>query len=146
MTELLAFAREVGDLEKFKFHYYRLAKNAWDQMKERPAQIKLKRYFYAPRPALCLEWLIQFEETPPMDLPSLCDGWIHDQKLKRDISDLVALKAVAKEADVVPPYPSLDAFIRSALKYELKFPVTSKNNDEAALKKADFLFQKFISA
>lgn len=143
-SELLAFGKEVADLQAFKFHYDRLARNAWEQIQEHPSEVKLKRYFYALRPVMCLQWINHYSETPPMDLPSLCAGLIQDAAFQREISELVEQKSVAKESDIVKRSSALDSFIALALSHKTEPPVKSRKDRQTSIHKADRLFQKII--
>lgn len=145
-AELLAFVKEIVDLGVYKFHYDRLARNAWEQIQEHPTEVKLKRYFYALRPVMCLKWIIRYEEAPPMDLPSLCAGIIQDADLRRKISNLVDQKAAANESDVVKRSILLDSFLESALSQKTESPVKSKRDRREAFRKADKLFQRLIGS
>ena len=143
-SELLTFVREIADLEAFKFHYDRLARNAWDQILESSSEVKAKLYFYALRPAMCLQWIRKYDDTPPMDLPSLCTGVIRDEALQREIHSLVALKTTLRETDTAQRNDLLDSFIESVLVQKSERPAKSTRNEIAAIERADELFRKIV--
>lgn len=143
-TDLLAFAEEVANLQTFEYHYYRLAMNAWEQIQQNPLEVKLKLYCYALRPTLSLQWILQYESIPPMDVPSLCDRLIKDEKLQDAISNLINLKAQSKEQNIIPRNYLLDYYINLVLERKPERPLEVISGN-IFLEKADNLFRKFIS-
>lgn len=109
------FCTSCADLQSFSYHYDRLARHAWDRIVKSDDNPKLKLYCYALRPALSLEWIRQFSQTPPMDVYSLCTRLDLNQNLVQDIGALITIKASAHESDLIPRMNALDAFIMSAL-------------------------------
>ena len=69
--------------------------------------VRLKKYFYALRPALALYWLRTRADTPPMDIPGLCAGLELDRgivALDRFIeAELAAAKNAAEPGDSTAP-------------------------------------------
>jgi predicted nucleotidyltransferase len=74
--------------------------------------VRLKKYFYAIRPAMALRWLRCRPHDPlPMDLPSLRAGVALDPALSQALDHLLALKAQAHELGTGPRMKRLDDFI-----------------------------------
>lgn len=142
VSDLLKFVRDITDIESIKDHYYKITVNVWKQIEENADEVKVKLYCYALRPALALKWVYQFNSVPPMDIKSLCEKLINDTGLYKEISDLIILKAKAKEADLIPHSRLIDSFIESILSMHsggFKETIT----DEKIIK-ADILFRKII--
>ena len=142
--ELFAFIQETANLQAFAYHYDRLARNAWEQIQQSSNEVKLKLYCYALRPSLALQWILQFNKLPPMDMPSLFRGLIKDEKLQNEISALFKLKASAKELDLMPRNKILDPYIESCLRYKAEPPSVLLKDEHQSIEKADVLFQKII--
>lgn len=142
--DLLTFALETANPHALKYHYDRLARNAWEQIQQNAVEVKVKLYCYALRPVLALQWIMQYDKAPPMDMPSLCQGLIKEAVLQKAIAGLVDLKSKAKEGDLTPRNPILDSFIEGILQNKAERPIELAQNENNILEKADHLFQKII--
>ena len=143
--QVLQFAYEVANLDLIKYHYYKLAHNAWSQLEKDKDEVKLKSYFYALRPALSVQWISKFGQIPPMDLLSLMDTLIKDPKLKNAISMLITLKATATEDAKMVRNEIVDFFIQqilSKLPQQKNLPPIISDQDFA---QADTLFKKILT-
>lgn len=142
-NELFSFVNENVALDAIRYHYHRLAQNAWRQI-DQSTDVKLKHYCYALRPVLCLKWISQFNEAPPMDLPTLCKDLIQDESLKGEISNLVNAKFNSKESDRVIKNKVLDKFIETVLQHNIERPLNFMKTRATAINKANTLFRKII--
>lgn len=115
---LLDFAKKTANIQAFHYHYDRLARNAWEQIQQNAEQVKLKLYCYALRPVLSSQWTLQYNQTPPMDMPSLCKGLINETALLEEIDRLIRLKATANEGDIFQRNVILDTHIASVLEHK----------------------------
>ncbi len=142
-TELLKFAKNCANLSHVAYHYNRLVNNAWELIVNSDGHPKLKLYCYALRPALALEWIRQFHETPPMDMYSLCNRIKLDQTMLTEIKTLLSLKTFSDESDCISRMQRLDTFILTALQTNVeKQSITPL--PEKILNEANQLFRKFI--
>lgn len=78
-------------------------------------QVRLKRLFYALRPALSLEWLRRHGTVPPMDLPALLAGCPPPSELGEVIDELLERKARTHELGAGPVPGTVDAYLRREL-------------------------------
>ena len=140
--EIMQFAMSVADLKRIKYHYFQLAMSVWRQMEEDTQEVMLKRYFYALRPALSLQWATMLTQIPPMTLSSLVKT-IEDPALARAIAQLVALKATSQEKTKVAHNFALDSFIKQVLSEQI-IEQESLSRDNEIVKRADALFRRII--
>lgn len=84
-------------------------------------EVNLKKYLYAMRSALCLRWLRDRGDLPPMDLPSL-RAVATGQGESEMLDDLLARKAVTSELGGGPRMAVADAMIREALDWASAHP------------------------
>ncbi|MEG9499157.1 nucleotidyltransferase domain-containing protein [Mannheimia indoligenes] len=75
-------------------HYRGIARNALSQL-DLNNEIKLKKWFYILRPLLAVQWVIQQNSIPPMELSKLQQ--MLPQALQNEIDELVQLKATQSE-------------------------------------------------
>lgn len=143
LSGLLAFAKEVGNLQAFHYHYDRLARNAWEQIQQNADQVKLKLYCYALRPVLAVQWILRYEQTPPMDMSSLCKELTAEKELLHEIDILIQRKAVANEGDIIQRNTMLDAYIDSVLCTKAE-RVAETAPDSGLIERADQLFRALI--
>jgi uncharacterized protein len=110
LRDILAMA---PDLHATAQHYASLARRTHEAYLTGP-EVSLKKYLYALRPALCLRWLRDRAELPPMDLPSLRAVATSPGEPEM-LDELLARKAVASELGVGPRLAIADALIRQML-------------------------------
>lgn len=144
--ELFAFAKKTANTQEFRYHYDRLARNAWEQIQQNQTNVKVKLYCYALRPAMATQWIQQYNEVPPMDIISLCNGLIKEGELLNTISSLISKKATAKEGDVIPRNSILDLYIESILKDVAERPVRLLKDNSVFINEADDLFRRIIKS
>ena len=111
VTALRDLAMRTGSRRPARHHYLRLGQSQYEKELAGRDTVRLKRYFYALRPALALRWLRMRPDAPPMDLPSLRAGLELESELDRCIEDLTALKARQSEMGTGPRIGMLDRFV-----------------------------------
>ena len=132
-------ARVAAHPPALSYHYDRLARGAWSAGK---ADIRLKSYFYALRPALALLWLRDRGTAPPMDLPALLAGLPPPKAVEEAIQALLPRKATAAEADTISRHPALERFLADVLAQPAARPAAWDR--EPARIAADALFKAFV--
>ena len=100
----LPFTRELSSLIPSYFslragchHYLSMAKNTFENDLQ-SRQVKLKKYFYALRPALAGLWIVENKEVPPMEFSKL-RLIIEDGKWQATVDELMERKKVSDEKD-----------------------------------------------
>jgi predicted nucleotidyltransferase len=77
-------------------------------------QVKLKRYFYALRPALACLWIVERQTVPPMEFGKL-RVIITDDKVQHAIDELLERKKLADEKALITPVPVLNQWLSDTL-------------------------------
>jgi len=105
-------------------------------------QVKMKRYFYALRPALACLWIIEKQTLPPMEFEKL-RVLITDDEIQTAIDALMKRKLLADEKTLIAPLPLLNNWLTDILKYchtqVPLLPVLIQQPDEL-----NIFFRKFI--
>lgn len=143
-ADILDFSKQTANIQAIRYHYDRLARNAWEQILQSANEVKVKLYCYALRPVLSVQWILQYNEPPPMDMLSLCKGLISDAVLEKEISGLIDLKSGAKEGDMITRSSVLDSMINTVLEDKAERPVESVQDEMVLIYKADQLFLKLV--
>lgn len=100
--------------ERLRRHYFHLgAKQAFEWQADVP--VRLKRIFYALRPAFALQWLRTHGTVPPMDLPTLRQGCECPPGLAAEIDDLLARKAETHELGTGLVPSAIAAYVKGEL-------------------------------
>lgn len=79
-------------------------------------EVKLKKYFYAIRPALCLRWLAELDDgktLPPIDISALIDETPVSDAEMEAIATLMEQKREASEMGMGKRIPVIDAMIEA---------------------------------
>lgn len=113
VTALRDLAARARYRRPARHHYLRLGSSQYEREIAGHKTVRLKRYFYALRPALALFWLRSREDAPPMDMPGLRAGLRLDRELERTIDDLIVRKARESEIGTGPRIDVLDRFIEA---------------------------------
>jgi len=122
-------------------HYLAMAHNTLrDDLQ--PEQVKLKRYFYALRPALACLWIVEKQSVPPMEFQHL-RVMISDNKVQNAIDELLDRKKVADEKALIKPVPLLNQWLSNTLDWcKACIPeLPSEKNDSGELNN---IFRKYI--
>jgi len=122
-------------------HYLSMAHNTLrDDLQNE--QVKLKRYFYALRPALACLWIVEKQSVPPMELEEL-RVMITDTKVQNVIDELLERKKIADEKAMITPVPPLNQWLSDTLNWCKEripmLPSEKKQPDEL-----NDIFRKYI--
>ncbi|WP_083227878.1 nucleotidyltransferase domain-containing protein [Mucilaginibacter sp. PPCGB 2223] len=131
------FTNELCDLMPAYFslrsggnHYLSMANNTLrDDLQG--DQVKLKRYFYALRPALACQWIVEKQTVPPMEFDKL-RILIRDNSVQKSIDDLLEKKKDADEKAFITPVPLLNEWLTDTLNNcREKMPLLPSEKKEA---------------
>jgi uncharacterized protein len=124
-------------------HYLSMAANTFDHDLQ-GSEVKLKKYFYALRPALACLWIIKTGKTPPPMEFSRLRTIVEDVTWHRAVDELLKQKELSDEKSMISPVPVLQQWIGETLKYCKEqadaIPPVTHNTVEL-----DVLFRKYIS-
>lgn len=105
-------------------------------------QVKIKRYFYALRPALACRWILEKQSVPPMEFDKL-RTLINDFTINHAIDDLLKRKLAADEKSFIEPVIELnqwlDATLKSCKEKLVDIPVRKHTAEEL-----NAIFRKYI--
>lgn len=146
----LGFADELRGLMPKYFslrsganHYLSMAHNTLRDDLQRE-MVKMKRYFYALRPALACLWIIERRSVPPMEFEPL-RTLITDSTVQYSIDELMKQKLVVDEKALIAPITLLNEWLATTLlwcKEQLPLlPAIKQETDEL-----NEVFRKYILA
>jgi predicted nucleotidyltransferase len=105
-------------------------------------QVKLKRYFYALRPALACQWIIEKQTVPPMEFDRL-RMLISDDIVQKNIDDLLEQKKTADEKAFITPVALLNEWLTDILNYcREQMPLLPSEKKDA--NELNEVFRKYI--
>lgn len=94
--ELTALAERIFDRKKIGYHYFSLGKRQSASLSKN--ETKLKRLFYALRPAMALQWLMQNNSgMVPMRFQSLMDEIELAPEVRMQVDEMLIKKMATKE-------------------------------------------------
>lgn len=142
-NDLIDFSEKTLRMSSGFHHYLNLGRKHFETQIADLEHVRLKKYFYALRPALALKWLRAYPgDVPPMNLQQLVNGLEIKPQIVEIISDLIVRKANLDEAELIAPISELDEFITDeyAIADAAEKPRERPNfNDEA-----DQLFRNIV--
>ncbi|MBN9382644.1 MAG: nucleotidyltransferase domain-containing protein [Chitinophagaceae bacterium] len=122
-------------------HYLSMARNTFEGELQ-GEKIKLKKYFYALRPALACRWIVEKRSVPPMEF-GILRTLVMDSNWQKAVDELLVQKRSANEKALVSPIPVLQYWIEETLTH-----YKEKGDDIPALKgdpeELDNIFRKYI--
>jgi len=113
------------------YHYLHIADSKERKHISKKATVKAKKYVYALRPLLALEWLRTSDSLPPMAMPEIMAGVDLPENVRGAIVALVEHKAATPEGAPVDRNPLLDAWMEESLERGRAFA------DRAPVRKTD---------
>ena len=123
-------------------HYLSMAENTFSNDLQGP-EVRLKKYFYALRPALAARWIVDTETLPPMEF-RLLRTQVDDQAWQDAVDQLLALKLQSNEKSMVVQQPILHTWITETLEYcKSKAQQLLPHREEIA--PLDQIFRKYIA-
>jgi uncharacterized protein len=113
--QMLELAERAADRTGLARHYFHLGTRQWRTYFDDGCNSKLKRVFYALRPALALRWLSihQHLNVPPMHFPTLLDQSDVSREIFTLCQELIARKAVTRELGSAPVPEPIIRFIET---------------------------------
>ncbi|WP_442678240.1 nucleotidyltransferase domain-containing protein [Sphingomonas sp. ASY06-1R] len=145
IARLRALADDVIDSRALAHHYARLGSNAAERWLDGDADVAVKKYFYALRPALVIRALrLAPEIRPPMHLAALIRAARLPEDIVTDIATLVEAKQRTNERSDGAKLPRLDAIIRSELGRAADVPGRA-DASSMALQRADDIFLELVN-
>jgi len=91
--------------------------------------VKTKKYFYVLRPILAMLWIEQDLGVVPMEFETLVKTLVDDERLLKDINQLLADKKKGFETEYAPRVDSISEFVNAELeRLEAKTQQIEKND------------------
>lgn len=103
----------IYSVEKGIYHYRSMARSNYRSYL-REESVPLKKYFYALRPLLAIQWLEQYGSAPPIEFHKVLT-LVKDNQLLDTIHALLETKRASREKALAPAIPVLNEFIESEL-------------------------------
>ncbi len=124
-------------------HYFSMARNAFENDLQ-GEQVRIKKYFYALRPLLAAQWIIEKQNVPPMEFAPL-RTIITDTAVQQGIDELLERKKDSNEKTTITPVTVLQQFIADGLLHcKTAGETLAAHNGDT--EKLDEFFRSWISA
>lgn len=112
--ELLELVSTVFDRARTRRHYAHVGRGQWSNAIDGDV-VRLKRVFYAIRPAVTLAWMDQHDGVPPMNLDELLAGTAMPEDVLGELAVLREQKARTRELGTAPIPPLIALWVQSQL-------------------------------
>ena len=139
--ELQSLMKKYFSLRAGGNHYLSMAYNTVEQELQ-GNQRKLKKYFYALRPLLACNWIIEKQEVPPMEF-GILRTLITDLSLQAEIDRLLGLKISSDEQALTEPIPIIDSWISERMLFCQKM-VPQLSSEKFTAEELDVIFRKYV--
>jgi hypothetical protein len=122
--DLLALVGRVVDPARLRRHYLHVGRAQWagaaapDDAAAGERRVRLKRVFYAIRPAVTLRWLDEHDGVPPMSLDQLMAQVDVPDAVAAEVAELRVLKARTRELGVAPVPRAIAAWVEDVFAAE----------------------------
>lgn len=107
-------------------------------------EVNLKKYFYAVRPAMALQWLRERPDPPPMDLPGLLAGITLPPDVAAALESLRQAKRVSSEVGIGARIVALDDYIEEQAQWGLAAKGRQPAPDPELVKQSNALFRAAV--
>lgn len=126
------------------YHYYGLLATQRGRHIEGREVVNLKKYFYAVRPAIALQWLRERADPPPMDLPGLLAGVSMPREAADALEALRRAKMASTEVGEGPRIAPLDAYIDEQAAWGMKARGPLPAPDPQLVEQSNALFRAAV--
>ncbi|TQK70796.1 hypothetical protein FBY23_2577 [Nocardioides sp. SLBN-35] len=109
--DLLDLVAAVTDPARVRRHYLHVGRGQWANARVGADLVRLKRVFYAVRPAVTLRWLDGNVGVPPMNLDELLAESEVPGGVRAELEGLRNLKARTRELGDAPVPPAIAAWV-----------------------------------
>ncbi|MEQ8187580.1 MAG: nucleotidyltransferase domain-containing protein, partial [Candidatus Eremiobacterota bacterium] len=100
--------------QKSTFHHYSSIVKSTFRDSLQGESVKIKKYFYALRPALACRWIEERKTVPPMEFNSLLTI-LPEGVLKNEIHKLLNEKIYGEETDLKPKIPIINEYLEQEI-------------------------------
>jgi uncharacterized protein len=145
--QMLDLAERAADRTGLARHYFHLGTRQWRTYFDEGRNAKLKKVFYALRPALALRWLSIHPHlnVPPMHFPTLLEQSDVSRELLALCQELIARKAVTRELGSAPvPQPIIQFVDAEFERAEQLMAGKSNTIDSDIMQSAAKLFRETV--
>lgn len=105
--ELLALVEAVADPVRVRRHYLHVGRAQWARANDGAGAVRLKRVFYAIRPAVTWHWLDTHDGVPPMSLDELLAATPVPDDVREEVDTLRQFKARTRELGTAAAPPAI---------------------------------------
>lgn len=125
-------------------HYYGLLATQRGRFIAGRDAVNLKKYFYAVRPAIALQWLRERTDAPPMDLPGLLSGVVLPASAAAALEALREAKKSSSELGEGPRIAALDNYIEQQAAWGLNVKGRMPRPDPELVQQSNALFRAAV--
>jgi len=123
------------------YHYSSILKSTFRDSLQGES-VKIKKYFYALRPALACRWIEERKTVPPMEFNSLLTI-LPEGVLKNKIQTLLNEKIYGEEFDLKPVIPVINEYLKKEISHFVEY-VTTLSPSQAEEKIFDETFREIL--
>lgn len=124
------------------YHYFSITKRSLALLNE-TQPIKIKTYFYALRPLLCCQWIVDCLSPPPMRFEELINTYIPQGELREAIERLLEQRQQGHETETTERVTLIDNYLMTQLpSLESQIP---KNPRKVDIKIFDKCFRRILN-
>lgn len=127
---------------KSTFHHYSSIVKGTFRDSLQGETVKIKKYFYALRPALACRWIEERKTVPPMEFNSLLTI-LPEGILKNEIQTLLNEKIYGEESDLKPGIPVIHEYLEKEISHFAEY-VTTLSPSQAEEKIFDEIFREIL--
>ena len=126
------------------FDRRKIARNEQDVFQSEIVSVRLKKYFYVLRPVLACDWIRQTNSFPPMEFEKLVDSQVTDEKIRREIDELLKRKIAGDEMKEEPKIEILNEFLEEKIEFYSDFAAKIETGEKPPTEMLDALFKETL--
>lgn len=98
------------------YHYLHMAEGNFRKYLQTDI-VRVKKYFYVLRPILACKWIEKKNTMAPMEFQKLVASQVKNERLRKEIDQLLTRKLNGEELDKEPKIQILNEFIEKEIEY-----------------------------
>lgn len=124
-------------------HYLSMAKGNFREYLHTDS-VRTKKYFYVLRPVLACDWIRQTNTMPPIEFEKLVNSQVTDEKIRKEIDELLKRKIAGDELKEEPKVQILNDFLEQKIEFYSEFVNQIEPSEKPVTATLDALFKETI--
>lgn len=138
--QLRELAKQFFNPRSCLHHYLHMAESNYRAYLQSDL-VRTKKYFYVLRPVLACDWIMNTNTMPPTEFHKLVEAQVKDERINREIQDLLTRKMSGEELTEAPKIEVLNEYLNTKIEFYNQYIKQSEKHNPPETALLDKLFK-----